>query len=164
MVSGGDAPEVTSGKWQHAPMDLLPVSLCAAGSSVEVGLLRASNLLSQLQEHQTERLSLPPYLSSEGHSLLPPPSEEEMGVASEVRQELAALTSVVCEEVEQKWEFEIILYKGPRIASLLQTVLGHFQDGSTLPVIQWNFQIKDTLGPAMLSSVGRLSSYWFKMY
>ncbi len=62
---------------------------------MDSGLLRASSLLSQLQSQQSERLSLPPYTSPEGHLLLHPPSKEEVGVATEVRQELASLTAVV---------------------------------------------------------------------
>lgn len=62
---------------------------------MDASLLRASALLNQLQSHQTERLSLPPYLSSEGHLLLHPPSKHEVGVASDVRQELASLVAVV---------------------------------------------------------------------
>lgn len=63
--------------------------------NVDSRLLRASSLLSQLQSQQSERLSLPPYTSSEGHLLLHPPSEEEVGVAMEVRQELASLVAEV---------------------------------------------------------------------
>lgn len=63
--------------------------------SVDVNLLRTSSLLSQLQTQQTDRLSLPPYLSSEGHIFLHSPSQEEVGVATEVRQELASLAAVV---------------------------------------------------------------------
>ena len=67
-----------------------------AETSVGVGLLRTSSLLSQLQAQQSERLSLPSYVSSEGHHLLALPSQEEVGLATELRQELATLTSVVC--------------------------------------------------------------------
>lgn len=67
----------------------------AADSSVAAGLMRASSLLSELQAQQTERLSLPSYLSAEGHRLLHSPSQQEVGMASEVRQELASLAEVV---------------------------------------------------------------------
>lgn len=57
--------------------------------------MRTSSLLSELQAQQTDRLSLPPYLSTTGHLLLHPPSQEEVGMASEVRQELATLAAAV---------------------------------------------------------------------
>ena len=59
-----------------------------------MGLMKTSSLLSQLQEHQEERLSQSPYVSQD-HLILPGPSEQEVGVASEIRQELANLTAVV---------------------------------------------------------------------
>lgn len=62
---------------------------------IDARLRHTSNLLSELQKQQNERLSLPPVKNTEGHMVLSGPSHEETNTVQDIRTELASLTAQV---------------------------------------------------------------------
>ncbi len=76
----------------------LPIDCCLYPLTphiVDARLQATSELLTELQEAQTTRLSLAPQQSSSGHLLLPAPSQDELDTAAQVRGQLASLTAQV---------------------------------------------------------------------
>ena len=80
--------------YTHTHMDTIP-------TDIDSQLARTSHLLDELNQQQKERLSQAPVELSEGHLMLPGPSEEEVKIASSLRAGLVQLTAQVwCSYVE----------------------------------------------------------------